>query len=152
MLPTTPLQGPSIAHEPINDLPSHPRTHTQTFVPVSESRVYTRADAGAEFGLPPADEMIPHPELIEDEKDRSRGLSVDERRAQAQQREKAEEQKKKEQEEARAKRQQEAEIILESGRWRWRLQQVETGKVGFRYGVPHQDRKKGQVKIPTRVE
>lgn len=24
--------------------------------------------------------------------------------------------------------------------------------VGARYGVPHQDRKKGQIKIPTRVE
>ena len=44
------------------------------------------------------------------------------------------------------------ETVVERGRWRWRVTEAETGKVGFRYGVPHEDRKKGQVKIPTRVE
>lgn len=55
-------------------------------------------------------------------------------------------------EEARSARRREREVVLESGRWRWKIQEAETGKVGYRYGVPHEDRKKGQVKIPTKVE
>lgn len=153
MLPTTPLTGSQMdAHEPINDLPAHPLTHTQHFVPVSESRAFTRADAGAEFGLPPADELIPHPELITEEKEKMQNISADERRQRAEQKEQQEMAVKRAKEEERKKQQASQEVILDSGRWNWKIQIAETGKVGFRYGVPHQDRKKGQVKIPTRVE
>ena len=55
-------------------------------------------------------------------------------------------------EERRRQKQNEEEMVLDSGRWRWKFRNAETGKVGFRYGLPHEDRKKGQVKIPTRVE
>ena len=51
---------------------------------------------------------------------------------------------------------------VHSGRWDFRFQDVSVDSVGLdgrdprgvgaRYGVPHQDRKKGQVKIPRSVE
>jgi len=149
MLPVTALK--SSPHEPINDVPVHPRTHSQRFVPVSESRAFTRADAGAEFGIPPADEMIPHPELITEEQEREKFLP-EERRQRAQEKERQELMAKRLADEKRRQKQQEREMVLDSGRWRWRIQDAETGKVGFRYGLPHEDRKKGQVKIPTRVD
>lgn len=47
-------------------------------------------------------------------------------------------------------------------RWEFRFKDIQAesagrdgrgrGGVGARYGMPHEDRKKGQVKIPTRVE
>lgn len=48
----------------------------------------------------------------------------------------------------------------EGGRWEWKVRDVkitkvgkgEAGGVGVRYGVPSEERKKGKVKIPTRVE
>jgi hypothetical protein len=50
------------------------------------------------------------------------------------------------------KRQKEAnKTVVVKGRWKWVLKGATTGRVGFRYGIPHQDRKKRQVKIPTRV-
>ncbi|KAF8457536.1 eukaryotic mitochondrial regulator protein-domain-containing protein [Terfezia claveryi] len=152
MLPITPLTGSiSNPHEPINDLPAHPLTHTQHFVPVSESRAFTRADAGAEFGLSPADEMIPHPELITEERERGQ-FTPDDRRQRAQVKEWQENEAKRLGDEKRRQKQKDEEMVLDSGRWRWKIQNAETGKVGFRYGLPHEDRKKGQVKIPTRVE
>ncbi|KAF8429113.1 eukaryotic mitochondrial regulator protein-domain-containing protein [Tirmania nivea] len=152
MLPTTALTSAlSAPNEPINDLPAHPLTHTQHFVPVSESRAFTRADAGAEFGLPPADKMIPHPELITEERERGQ-FSPEDRRQRAQAKEQQENEVKRLQDEKRGQKQKEEEMVLDSGRWRWRIQNAETGKVGFRYGLPHEDRKKGQIKIPTKVE
>lgn len=53
---------------------------------------------------------------------------------------------------------------VETGRWQFVVTDVKTsrqgtgrdgrgsGSPGYRYGVPHEDRKKGHVKIPTRVE
>jgi len=51
---------------------------------------------------------------------------------------------------------------VHSGRWDFRFQNIsvdsvgldgrDTRGVGARYGVPHQDRKKGQIKIPRSVE
>ncbi|KAF8475907.1 eukaryotic mitochondrial regulator protein-domain-containing protein [Kalaharituber pfeilii] len=152
MLPVTKFAGGlGGTHEPINDLPSHSRTHVQHFVPVSESRAFTRADAGAEFGIPSADEMIPHPELIVEEKEKLQ-FNPEERRKRAEEKEREEAAKKREEEAKRLAREKQNEIILERGRWRWKIQSAETGKVGYRYGVPHEDRKRGQVKIPTRVD
>ena len=80
MLPTTPHIDQSlpknkgrrpIVHEPINDLPVHPATRQQLFVPVAESRQFTRVDAGKAFDdkLLPADARIPHPELVDAARD-----------------------------------------------------------------------------------
>lgn len=53
-------------------------------------------------------------------------------------------------------------VPREGGKWEFRFKDIsvqDVGKdgrsrkgVGFRYGLPAQDRKRGQIKIPTRVE
>ncbi|KAI9780514.1 MAG: hypothetical protein M1839_006631 [Geoglossum umbratile] len=173
MLPTTPLVESPLrpqVHESINDLPVHPATTQQIFEPTSESRVFTRVDASKAFDptLLPADERIPHPELVVLERERLSGLSQEERLAR--QRERAEEEAEKrkakdrrreEREKATLKRVLPTELGGNGGRWEWRFREISVqdagkdgrapGGVGWRYGVPHDDRRKGQVKIPTRV-
>lgn len=172
MLPTTPYHSPSSnpppppRHEPLNDLPVHPLTKIQLFDPVPESRHYTRADAGQAFSpaLLPADARIPHPQQIVEEEDRLEGLTREERVARKERREELEVQGRR----ARVQRAKEREtrevLVLPAGgknRWEWRVRDVrveavgrdgrDPGGVGVRYGVPHEDRKKGQVKLPTRI-
>jgi hypothetical protein len=156
MLKVTPLadkqskQSRQEFHEGLQDMVSHPFSHRQTFIPVSESRTFTRADAGHEFGLPPTEEAVPHPDLVKIAKERALGLD-DSVRLQLQiARDNAAAKELKKEEERKKKLNTPAKVV-ERGRFAWRLQKAETGKVGFRYGVPHMDRKKGQVKIPTSV-
>ncbi|KAJ0427010.1 eukaryotic mitochondrial regulator protein-domain-containing protein [Aspergillus carlsbadensis] len=59
MVPTTKLQRDARQqrerpHEQINDLPAHRLTDPQIFYPVSESRQFTRVDAGRVFSAAPA--------------------------------------------------------------------------------------------------
>jgi hypothetical protein len=172
MLPTTPFIDPSkpankgkrpITHEPINDLIVHPATRQQLFVPVSESRHFTRVDAGKAFdnNLLPADARIPHPELVHAERELAQGLSFEERRRRAEERLEKEQAEKrrieeKKQEEIRAQK------VVPQRRWDFVFKDVSVDAVGrdgrshkgvgWRYGIPHEDRKKGVVKIPTKVE
>jgi hypothetical protein len=156
MLPQTPLSHQNaVVHEPINDLPVHSYTTQQIFWPTSESREFTRVDAGKVFSptLLPADMRIPHPEMIEKgsaevEKTRAARLRLEQAIAK-----KALEQKL--DEERRTK-------VVEGGRWDFKFKDVSVqwvGKdgrdrkgVGWRYGKPHDDRKRGQIKIPTSVD
>ncbi|KAF1361682.1 hypothetical protein EJ07DRAFT_175646 [Lizonia empirigonia] len=172
MLPQTPHVDTSdpknkgkrpIVHEPINDLIVHPATRQQLWVPVAESRQFTRKDAGKAFdnSLLPADERIPHPELVKAERELALGLSFEERRKLAEERFAAETAQKKREEEAK-----QAEIraqkVVPQRRWDFVFKDISVESagrngrdargVGWRYGLPHQDRKKGQVKIPTKVE
>lgn len=172
MLPTTPHVDSSdpknkgkrpITHEPINDLIVHPATRQQLFVPVAESRRFTRVDAGKAFDndLMPADLRIPHPELVQAERELESGLSFDERRKLAEERFEAEAAKK-----AAEQRKKEEELrslkVIPQRRWDFVFKDVRvesagrdgngTEAAGWRYGVPHQDRKRGVPKIPTRVE
>jgi hypothetical protein len=151
-----------LPHEPINDLPVHPATTQQIFHPVAESRAFTRADAGRAFHpkLLSADERIPHPELIELEKFKATSPSTSELRA-------FKEDLTKREKEAtdkyleRKKKQAEQVQVYQGQKYDFRFQDVSVdsvGKdgraragVGWRYGMPHEDRKPGQVKIPTRV-
>lgn len=71
---------------------------------------------------------------------------------------------KEEREKVRKEREERAvtKVIPESGRWEFRFRDVSvedvgrTGRdkrgVGARYGIPHEDRKRAQIKIPRRVE
>lgn len=173
MLPTTPWIDPSdpknvkkrqITHESINDLIVHPATRQQLFVPVAESRRFTREDAGKAFDndLLPADERIPHPELVKVVRDEVAGYSKEERRARAEQRYVEAAEKKKAAEEAKRKEELETKRTVPQRRWDFVFRDVSVESVGrngrdprgvgWRYGLPHQDRKKGQVKIPTSVE
>jgi hypothetical protein len=172
MVPTTPYIDPSlpknrgkrpIVHEPINDLIVHPATRQQLFVPVAESRQFTRVDASKAFAndLLPADDRIPHPGLVLAERELASGLSFEERKRLAEQRFAAEQAKKKAEEEAK-----QAELRnlkkVPKRRWDFVIQNITVEKagkdgrgpdgVGWRYGFPHEDRKKGQVKIPTFVD
>ncbi|KAA8641890.1 mitochondrial 37S ribosomal protein mS45 [Aspergillus tanneri] len=69
MVPCTPLfSNPHDRrpHESINDLPVHPTTSPQIFYPVSESRRFTRSDAGRVFSAAPA---LPHYRVAKEESD-----------------------------------------------------------------------------------
>ncbi|KAF2464327.1 uncharacterized protein BDR25DRAFT_307312 [Lindgomyces ingoldianus] len=172
MVPTTPYINPSlpenkgkrpITHEAINDLIVHPATRQQLFVPVSESRHFTRVDAGKAFDndLLPADERIPHPELVQAERDIASGLSIEERRQLAEERMEKEQERRRQQESKRLEELKKVKTVA-GRRWDFVFQDVNVESVGrdgrspkgvgWRYGFPHEDRKKGQVKIPTKVE
>jgi len=165
MLPQTPYRPlKPLQHEPINDLPVHPATRRQLFYPTSESRQFTRADAAKVFAptLLPADDRIPHSELIQVERERNSGMSREERLEAAKAREDAKKATKEEQ--ARKAAEWEAKNVkhVAGQRWDFKFQNIsvqDAGKdgrgrrgVGWRYGVPHDDRKRGLIKIPTSVE
>ena len=168
MLPQTPFRPDTskaiYPHEPINDLPVHPRTRQQIFYPASESRQFTREDAAKVFDskLLPADQRIPLGMLVDLEKWKLEGLSREER--QKRQKEKddavhsAAELKERKQVEWEARTQR----MVPGRRWDFKFQDISAEKVGkdgrgreavgYRYGMPHEDRKRGMVKIPTSVE
>lgn len=116
--------------------------------------------------LKPADSRIPHPHLIAHEQDKKYPeLAKDQQEIlqryqqrleeDVKSREKARE-KKMAQEVARTTR-------IDTGRWEFVVKEVKatrlgtgadgrgTASPGYRYGVPAQDRKRAQIKIPTRV-
>ncbi|CAD0086536.1 unnamed protein product, partial [Aureobasidium mustum] len=154
----------TISHESINDLPVHPYTRTQIFYPTSESRQFTRADAAKVFSptLLPADERIPLSELIEIEKDAINNLPREERTARI--RERTEKKMRAKEEKERKQREWEARNVkvVSNQRWNFRFESIsveDAGKdgrssrgVGWRYGNPHHDREKGEIKLPTSVE
>lgn len=149
--------------EPINELHVHPYTMQQIFWPTSESRHFTREDAAKAFHhkMLSADKRVPHPELIQFEREIAQGKSPFE----------ASENFKKaamESEAQAAAREMRKTIIAEkyttrvkSARFEFRFRQINSelvgpkGKarnaVGYKYGAPSYDRAKGQIKIPTSV-
>ena len=162
MLPQTPFQRPPQPHEPINDLPVHRATIQQIFHPVAESRHFTRVDAGTAFekGLLPADERIQHPELVAIEKAKLSGRVTEDVLSSEWERAEAEDLAKTAAKAAKKQRRENVTTTFDTGRWAFKFQDVQVdsasvGKyvpgIGQRYGVPPQDRKKGQVKIPTHV-
>lgn len=149
--------------EAINEVPMHSYTMQQLFVPVSESRQFTRADAAKAFHdhLLPADERSYQKELIAAERKVAQG--ADREKVMAAYREEVQ---RVEEEHARkvAERMQadaDRTSTVETGRAAYRIKDIKVedggqhGKsprgVGWRYGAPHQDRKRGLVKIPTQV-
>ena len=136
--------------ENIQELQTHSLAGRQVFVPTSESREFTRADAGKEFGLPAADVMVPHPDLVTLAKEKNEGVLIHERIMRQGERDRLEKSRREAAKE-RADERRRQKKVLEVGRWKWCLTEAETGKVGFRYGFPLPDRKKGHVKIPTHV-
>ncbi|MCJ1228608.1 hypothetical protein MMC12_005269 [Toensbergia leucococca] len=168
MLPKTPFTPnlPPTTHESINDLPVHRDTLPQIFHPVAESRHFTRVDAGKVFSrnLLPADDRIPHPELIQLERERMAGVPREERIARQRERMMAELREKDEREQAKKEKEERDVRVVRppQGRWDFKFRDISVesvGKdgrdkrgVGARYGFPHEDRKRGQIKIPTRVE
>ena len=167
MLPTTPLKsgasGVSIPHESINDLPVHPATRQQLFYPTSESRQFTRDDAAKAFSstLLPAEKRIPHPQLVQLERWNVEEISRPERLqrfAELEDKEMAIADEKARRQKEWAER---TQRTVEGRRWDFKFQDISSeavGKhgrsnkgVGHRYGMPHTERKRGEVKIPTSV-
>ena len=164
MLPSTPyVPNDPITHESINDLPVHRATETQIFHPVPESRQFTRRDAGKVFDreLKPAEDRVPHPELVQLQKWRHEGIIADERIQLQREMEAKEAESRKVREKKRKEKEAKEIKKVETGRSEFRFQDISVQSVGSdgrsregvgaRYGVPHQDRKKGQIKIPRRV-
>lgn len=151
-------------HESVNDLPVHPRTRQQMFYPTSESRQFTREDAAKAFhqDLLPADKRIPHPELILLEKESLAGISREDRFANQRARDLQAQQAAAEAADRKRKWEERSLRVVPGRRWDFKFQDIsaeKTGKdgrsrsaVGIRYGMPHDDRQSGRVKIPTSVE
>lgn len=166
MLPQTPyLEGraPQV-HESINDLPVHPYTRQQMFVPTSESRVFTREDAAKTFHptLLPADKRIPHPELIQIAKWELEGHPRETRQRMMREKDAEAASARAQKEQRQRDHEARTQVIVKGRRWDFKFQDVSAEKVGkdgrgrhaigHRYGFALQDRKRGQVKIPTSVE
>ena len=165
MLPQTPYKpGSPLPHESINDLPVHAYTKRQIFVPTSESRAFTREDAAKTFHptLLPADKRIPHPELIQLAKWEAEGHD---RATRVRLRREADAQAAHEREEKDRKQreyEERTQVVVKGRRWDFKFEDVSAEKVGkdgrgrhavgLRYGFPLEDRKRGQIKIPTSVE
>ncbi|KAI9672626.1 MAG: hypothetical protein M1831_000061 [Alyxoria varia] len=163
---STTVPKPVTPHEPINSLPIHPHTQQQLFHPVSESRHFTRGDAGTTFreGLLPAESRIPHPDMVKQAKE-APSLTA----AQQQERRKArfegEIRWKAERARREKLREKQETVVVRGERCDFKVQRVRVGDVrdnvdkkapkggvGWRYGVPLMDRKKGQKWIPQSVE
>jgi len=165
MLPQTPYneRAPK-PHESINDLPVHPATRRQIFLPASESRHFTRKDAAKIFSptLLPADARIPHPDLIDIERDLQSGMPREARLEAVRQRDEAKRLLREKKVQKKLDWERDNVVVVPRQRWDFRFQHIsveEAGRdgrgkrgVGWRYGAPHEDRKRGQVKIPTSVE
>ncbi|KAM5347155.1 hypothetical protein ACJ41O_010160 [Fusarium nematophilum] len=150
-------------HEPINDIHVHNLTMQQLFLPVSESRHFTREDAAKAFHdkMLSADKRSPQPELIEMERKVLQGTDPEASLKSFHEVTQAEEDKvaqrilqRREREEAKTKK-------VKTDRYEFRFKEINVDDVGrdgrsrkgtgWRYGAPFEDRKRGLVKIPTSV-
>ncbi|MBE3047670.1 hypothetical protein IMZ48_35185 [Candidatus Bathyarchaeota archaeon] len=150
-------------HEPINDVHVHGHTMQQVFLPVSESRHFTREDAAKAFNrkMLSADDRSQHPELVS----MMRGVLGGERRGDSTKKfvEAARESEQALVRKAEAAQQREAARTtnVQSDRFEFRIQAFNSERVGilgrdrhatgWRYGAPLDDRKRGKVRIPTSV-
>jgi hypothetical protein len=149
--------------EAVNEVHVHKHTMRQLFVPVSESRHFTRKDAAAAFhpNMLSVDERSPAKEVIQIARDQSEGMDAQEAvrvfRDTVQEKEVAIAEKRamrEAEEEARTTR-------VNTGRYEFRIREMNSENVGadgkarkakgWRYGAPLNDRKRGMVKIPTSV-
>ncbi|KAG6367086.1 hypothetical protein INS49_001268 [Diaporthe citri] len=166
MVPTHsyPEDKPIRALEPINEIHVHGYTMQQLFVPTSESRHFTREDAAKAFHhtmLSP-DERVPHRELVEMERRVKDGMKEKESWTQF----KSEAKKSEDDRDLKiltmAEKEKKNTTTVTTGRFDFRIKSISAddvgkdgrarGGVGWRYGIPFEDRKKNQVKIPTKID
>ena len=164
MLPQSNIYQGGSPFEPINEIHVHGLTTQQLFLPTSESRHFTREDAAKAFGdkMLPADKRLPIPELVELERDLLRGQSKEEAKATFERSALESENALARSEQRRREREANKRISAESERFEFRFQNINVDDVGkrgrsrkgtgWRYGVPFHDRKRGEIKIPTKVE
>lgn len=146
---------------------SHPSDLVEEVVQNPNSIEWVGKGENARQVLQPADARIPHPQLVRLELDQN--AFPEERRTVAQRHaerlERQEEAEQKRRERAQARREKSIKHVEpEGGRFDYRFKDAvftkettgSNGRApwapGRRYGVPSDDRKRGMVKIPTRVE
>jgi hypothetical protein len=134
------------------------------FVSASESRAFTRADAAKAFHdtLLPADERIAHPELIQITKWELEGHDEETRQRMIREKDAEEAEKRERKERKQREWEERTQVVVPGRRWDFKFHDISAEKVGkdgrgrdavgLRYGMAHEDRKKGQIKIPTKVE
>ncbi|KAI0975746.1 eukaryotic mitochondrial regulator protein-domain-containing protein [Xylaria arbuscula] len=150
--------------EQINELHVHPYTMQQIFWPTSESRHFTREDAAKAFhrNMLSADKRVPHPELIQMEREVEQGRLLWDASERFKQAVMESERKAAEKQIARAELEEKKTTRVNTERFEFRFKQFNSenvgpsgrsrSAVGWRYGNPHGDRAKGhQIKIPTSV-
>ncbi|POS87240.1 hypothetical protein EPUL_001455 [Erysiphe pulchra] len=147
-------------HESINDLPVLKVTGSQLWLPVSESRRFTRTDAARAFdeNLQPADKRVPHPELTQIHKEYLTGKNLNERTILQENRAELERQKMTHRRVKEAQRENSIKKVTNKRGVVFRFQEINvnaigkdgrgTKGIGYRYGVPSMDRSKGNIKIP----
>lgn len=150
-------------HEPINEVHVHNLTMQQLFLPVSESRQFTRKDAAKAFhdSMLSADARSPQPQLIQMEREILEGKTREESLAKF--REITQKEEDKVAKKLLEKRDLEAKSTrkVKTDRYEFRFKEINVDDVGrdgrsrkgtgWRYGAPFEDRKRGLVKIPTSV-
>ena len=164
-LPDADAEQPSRGYEDINEVHVHGRTMQQLFVPTPESRPFTRVDAAKAFGpdtMLPIDDRLPHPELIQLQRDLRAGKSHEEATLEMEKGLRETEMRVASKEMAKRQRERDAVQTVDAGRFNLRVTDINVdhagkdGKsrhgVGWRYGAPHRDRSAGEVKIPTRMD
>lgn len=166
MVPTHsyPEDRPIQALEPINEIHVHGYTMQQLFVPTSESRQFTREDAAKAFHhtmLSP-DERVPHRELVEMERRVKDGMKEKESWDQFKKEAKKSEDDRDLKILSMAEKEKKNTTTVTTGRFDFRIKSISAddvgkdgrarGGVGWRYGIPFEDRKKNQVKIPTKID
>ena len=110
--------------------------------------------------LKPADARIPHPHMIANEIDKlDPALKGQTREIRQRYENRLREEEVMIEQSAKRKvaKAEKSKTRVQSERWEWIVQDVKAevlgkGVVGERYGIPSQDRKRGQIKIPRKVE
>lgn len=166
MVPTTRLNPnqQDKPFEPINELHVHPYTMQQIFWPTSESRHFTREDAAKAFHptLLSADKRIPHPELVQMEREIRQDRPPWDASKRFKEAVMESERKAAEKQVAKTAWEEKSITRVKTDRFEFRFKQFNSENVGFkgrarnavgwRYGNPFDDRAKGhQIKIPTSV-
>ncbi|KAL6856603.1 eukaryotic mitochondrial regulator domain-containing protein [Trichoderma novae-zelandiae] len=165
MLPKTSYREgeKNLPHEPVNEIHVHKLTMQQLFVPVSESRHFTREDAAKAFHdtMLSVDARSPQPELIKMEREILDGKGRQESLASFQEATQNEEDRVARRIANEQRREEEATTRVKTDRYEFRFKDINADDVGrngrsrkgtgWRYGAPFDDRKRGLVKIPTSV-
>lgn len=157
MLPQTKITDPerAVKHESIHDLPVHKATLSQVFWPTTESMPFNRNDAGKVFhkDFLPADLRIPNPEVIEnfqDDPTETRARRIELQRKIAKREEDLQKARERRTMVVRTKR---FDVEIENVAVDNRVGKDGRGRnaVGYRYGAPLEDRKKGFTRVPKSV-
>ncbi|PNP41825.1 hypothetical protein TGAMA5MH_06220 [Trichoderma gamsii] len=165
MLPKTSYREgeKNLPHEPVNEIHVHKLTMQQLFVPVSESRHFTRQDAAKAFHdtMLSVDARSPQPELIKMEREILQGKSRQDSLAKFKEATQKEEDRVAQRIAREALKEEEATTRVATDRYEFRFKEINADDVGrtgrsrkgtgWRYGAPFDDRKRGLVKIPTSV-